>query len=70
MADWIVGRITQGDAKAGRQPPWLIADPSDDELAAAVAFLDRFVVELPSGSVVVDHAALAKAQGLNDEEPF
>ncbi|MEO8697091.1 MAG: hypothetical protein ABI658_26515 [Acidimicrobiales bacterium] len=37
--DDVVARIDQGEASAGRSAPWVLADPSADDIAAAEAFL-------------------------------
>jgi hypothetical protein len=60
--EWVACRIGRGEAKPGRQAPWVPFDPTDLELAEVEAFLTKFTVELPSGKVVVDYDALAGAR--------
>lgn len=35
----VLGRVSQGVAKSGQQPPWLLADPTPADVAAAKAAL-------------------------------
>lgn len=34
----VFGRLTQGEAKKGKNPPWVLADPTEADTAAATAF--------------------------------
>lgn len=64
----VVGRLGQGLAKPGRSAPWVLDDPTDDDLATAERFLERFASTLPSGKVVLDHESIIKAR-LEDDDP-
>lgn len=35
----VLGRLGQGEAKKGQNPPWKLSDPTDDEKAKARAYL-------------------------------
>jgi hypothetical protein len=35
----VVGRLTQGEATKGQDPPWVLAEATEDDLAVARAFL-------------------------------
>lgn len=37
----VLGRLEQGNAKPGQQPPWKLADPTEDDKAAARAQLAK-----------------------------
>jgi hypothetical protein len=50
----VVGHLVKGDAKPGRNPPWLLEDPIDEELARAEAFFATRAARLPSGRIVVE----------------
>jgi hypothetical protein len=67
-AEVIVGRLGQGLAKPGRSAPWTLDDPTDADLEAAEAFVEKYVHRLPSGAVVIDHQALAADR--SGPEPF
>ena len=57
----VVGLLVKGEAQPGRNAPWLLEDPTDEELAQAEQFFTRFATVLPSGRLVVDVDAVAKA---------
>lgn len=38
---WTLGRLGKGTAKPGQNPPWMLADPTEDDKQAANAYLDR-----------------------------
>jgi hypothetical protein len=59
----VVGKLGQGEAKAGQNAPWLLWDPTEEEEAKAEAFLERYATRLQSGKVVVE-------QPPPEEEPF
>jgi hypothetical protein len=54
----VVGRLGLGEAKAGQNAPWLLWDPTDDEVAQAEQFLEQNAVRTPSGRIIVEIAAL------------
>jgi hypothetical protein len=56
--DIVVGRLVRGEARNGQSAPWLLDDPTGDDLAEAQAMLNHVVGKMPSGALVVDTAAL------------
>ena len=58
--DPTLGRLTQGVAKKGQSPPWILPEPTDDELKLAAAYIEG----LPAGA-----AELGETGG-DDEPPF
>jgi len=55
----VCGRLRQGtSAKPGQSPPWLLENPTDEDLAKAENWADKYVTELPSGALVVDLDAI------------
>jgi hypothetical protein len=50
----VAGRLTKGLAKPGRSAPWLLDDPTDDDLDAVEAFLEANATRLPSGKIVME----------------
>jgi hypothetical protein len=44
IGQYVVGRLGQGTAKAGQDPPWTMAEASDGDLKAATAFLNAQAV--------------------------
>jgi hypothetical protein len=64
----VVGRLGQGLAKPGRSAPWTLDDPTDEDLATAERFLERYATTLPSGKIVLDHETIAKDR--DSDEPF
>jgi hypothetical protein len=51
----VVGRLVQGEAKAGRNPPWLLAVPRDEELEKAGQWFDSYASRVPaSGRIVIE----------------
>ena len=52
--DTKAGRLGQGLAKPGQSAPWVLDDPTDDDIARADKFAGRFITELPSGDLVLD----------------
>jgi hypothetical protein len=65
-AEAVVGRLGQGLAKPGQSPPWVLDDPTDDDMTRADKFAGRFITELPSGDLVLDLKGLDTAR----DEPF
>jgi hypothetical protein len=53
----VVGHLVKGDAKPGRNPPWLLEDPTDEVLARAEAFFAKRAARLPSGRIVIGEEA-------------
>lgn len=41
FGSYVVGRLTQGEAQRGKNPPWLLADATEDDMSKARAFLAR-----------------------------
>jgi hypothetical protein len=61
----VAGRLALGKARAGRNAPYFLNDPSGDDLQAVEAFLEKYAVRLPSGKIVVETPAAE-----NGEEAF
>jgi hypothetical protein len=38
---FVLGRLGQGTAKPGQNPPWKLADPTDADKSSATQYLDR-----------------------------
>ena len=64
------GVLVQGKAQPGRQPPWLLDDLDDAELAEVQVLVDRVVTQLGSGKLVVDVDALRPSDPPEDDERF
>lgn len=43
----VLGRLTQGEAKPGQKPPWLLASPSDDDTKTAIEFMNKNTFAAP-----------------------
>jgi hypothetical protein len=41
VGSYVIGRLTQGEAQRGKNPPWLLADATEDDMAKARNFLAR-----------------------------
>jgi hypothetical protein len=65
----VVGRLEQGDAKPGRSAPWLLTDPTLEDVAAAEEFLGKYATTMPSGSIALDVRAI-RADAEPPEESF
>jgi hypothetical protein len=50
----VVGHLVKGNAKPGRSAPWLLEDPTDEELARAETFFATRATRLPSGRIVIE----------------
>ena len=48
----------RGWPSRARSPPWTLDDPTDDDLAKAETFLERYATHLPSGTLVIDVKAI------------
>lgn len=64
------GTLVQGKAQPGRQPPWLLDDLDDGEMADMQELVDRVVTQLGSGKLVVDVDALVPSDPPETEERF
>ncbi len=62
------GTLVQGKAQPGRQPPWLLDDLDDVEMAEMQSLVDRVVTQLGSGKLVIDVDALQPSDP--DDEKF
>lgn len=40
IGEKVLGRLTQGKPKVGQKPPWLIADPTDEDITIGTKYLD------------------------------
>jgi hypothetical protein len=50
----VSGTLALGEAKASQSPPYLLEDPTDDELAKIQELFAKFAIKMPTGKVVVD----------------
>lgn len=50
----VLARVGKGEAKGGQNPPWLMYDPSDEDVALAAKWFDKYAVRMPSGTIVVE----------------
>lgn len=53
-ADMVLGRLVKGDAKPGRNAPWLLEDPTDEDEARCEEFFEQYASRLKSGRIVVE----------------
>jgi len=54
----VAGVLVEGEAKPGRNAPWLLDDADADDLADVQALVDKVVTQLASGRIVVDFDSL------------
>jgi hypothetical protein len=50
----VIGRLVKGTAKAGQSAPWLLADPTEEEVAEAEAWLDKHATKTKGGAVIFE----------------
>jgi hypothetical protein len=50
----VPGILVQGKAQPGRNAPWLLDDPGDDDREVMQALADRVITRLGSGKLAVD----------------
>jgi hypothetical protein len=63
----VAGVLGQAPAKAGRNPAWILEDPTDDDIVAVQEFLANHASEMPSGRIVIEAPA---EQTPSDDKPF
>ncbi len=51
---WCLGRLGQGVAKPGQNPPWKLADPTDTDKESARRYLDGLNVATPDNAAPDD----------------
>jgi hypothetical protein len=44
-SDIVVGRLALGAAKAGQNAPYILSEPTDEEVAAVLAWLEENIIE-------------------------
>jgi hypothetical protein len=68
----VVGRLGQGLPKPGKSAAWTLDDVTDQDMADAEAFLDKYVTVMSSGTIIVDKKALEADQDKGDDKdkPF
>jgi hypothetical protein len=66
----VAGRLVKGEAQPGRNAPWLLEDPTDEELGVAEAFFESFATQLPSGRLVLDTDAMTNIKAVPGDVPF
>jgi hypothetical protein len=52
---YVLGRLGQGVAKPGQNPPWKFAEATDDDKELARKYLAELKVREPSGTAVAPH---------------
>lgn len=62
----VLGTIGKGDASGGKNAAWLLFDPTDEEVTAAVEWFGKYSAALPSGRVVIDTNDLPEPPGANE----
>jgi hypothetical protein len=62
------GHLGQSKAKPGRNPAWVLEDPTVEDETAIQAFLDQHATRMPSSNrIVIEQPAKSKP---NDDESF
>ena len=54
-----VGRLSQGEKRPGKNPAWVWAIPTDGDIELVNAFLNKYAVTAPSGTIILDEKAIA-----------
>lgn len=52
-SDIVVGRLGQAQAKPGQNPAYILEEPTDDEVAAVVTWLEENVAESENGGYFI-----------------
>jgi hypothetical protein len=50
----VAGQLVRGTARGDRSAPYLLADPSNDDLRTVEAFLEERATRMPSGKIVIE----------------
>lgn len=66
----VVGRLTQGEKKKGKNAPWVLAAPTEGDMAKANAFLATQVTTSPSSAKSEDEDWDGDDAGDDGEEAF
>jgi hypothetical protein len=66
----VVGRLVRGEAKPGRNAPWLLEDPDEKDLTKAQAFVDQYGSQAKSGAISLDVKAIERDGPQFDDEKF
>lgn len=53
-ADIVVARLGKGEAKPGQNPPWLLWDPSEEDMERTARWLDAHAYRTPSGVIHIE----------------
>lgn len=64
------GRLVQGEAKKGQSPPWLLEDPTEEDMAAAQAFIDQYGSQSRSGAISLDLKAIERDKPEQKSDDF
>lgn len=70
MDNIVVGRIDQGEASGGNNPPWVLAVATDKDVELVNDALKRFLVPDPTGRIEWDARAIAAARRQQQPEQF
>jgi hypothetical protein len=50
----VAGRLALGTARGDRNAPYLLTDPTNDDLRIVEAFLDERATRMPSGKIIIE----------------
>lgn len=66
----VVGRLVRGEAKPGRSAPWLLEDPTEQDLATAQSFMDTYGSQAKTGAISLDLKAIERDRPEPPDETF
>jgi hypothetical protein len=61
----VVGRLVKGEPKPGMNPPWLLEDPDDEDMATAQSFVDQYASQAKSGAISIDVKAIERDRSVS-----
>lgn len=70
IGSYVVGRLTQGEAQRGKNPPWLFADATEDDLSKARNFLASQATTSAAPAAADDGDEWDAGSGEDDEPAF
>ncbi len=68
IGEKVLGRLAQGVAKKGQSAPWILEDPTADDIAKGVAYLDHLKATTVSAPASTP-AATAESSSAPSDEP-